>query len=248
MSKQGGLGDNLLVGGYDLSNDIGSLSRISGSHTVQDVTGIDKEAVERITLIRDGEISYTAFYNPSTDRAHDRLSILPTTDVVTTYLRGTVLGGESANLVGKQINYDGTRAADGSYILNVQALANAYGLEWAAQLTAGIDTHTTDGDDGTGVDFTAGQSFGLQAYLQVTAFSGTNATISVQHSNDNGTDPWANVTGGVFTQVTGANVTERIQTTRDRPIKRWLRVSSTGTFTSMSLAVTVAVNRSTVEF
>lgn len=246
MSKQSGLGDNLLIGGYELSNDIGSLSRISGSHAVQDVTGIDKSAVERITLVRDGEISYSAYYNPSADRAHDRLSLLPTADAITTYLRGTALGGEAAALVGKQINYDGTRAADGSYLFQVQALANAYGLEWGTQLTAGLVAHTTDGDDGTGVDFAAGQSFGLQAYLQVTEFTGTNATISIQDSDDNGVDPWTNVAS--FTVVTGAHTSERIQTSRTEAIKRYVRVSSTGTFTTMTLQVMVNVNKTAVEF
>ena len=48
MAKTSGLGDNCYVGGYDLSGDIGSLGKISGSVATIDVTGINKSAFERI--------------------------------------------------------------------------------------------------------------------------------------------------------------------------------------------------------
>ena len=38
MAKQGGLGDRLFVGGYNLSGDIGSVQRIAGGPAALDVT------------------------------------------------------------------------------------------------------------------------------------------------------------------------------------------------------------------
>lgn len=248
MSKQSGLGDNLYVGGYDLSGDIGAVNTIRGGPAVQDVTGIDKSAFERIGLLRDGEISFTSFFNPAVTRAHPRLSLLPVTDQVITYCRGTALGSPAACMVGKQINYDGNRADSGEYTLAVQALANGYGLEWGTQLTAGKRTDTT-ATSGTSVDLGTGSTaFGLQAYLQVFAFTGTSVTVKIQESSDNGAgDAFADVTGGTFTAATGIT-TQRIATSSGQTIERYLRVTTTGTFTNAIFSVVVVRNATAVTF
>src|SRR5882724_10756902 len=94
MTKQSGLGDNLYISGYDLSGDIGSLDSISGPQAVLDVTSIDKSAMQRIGGERDGLIEYTAFFDKQANQAHSRLSLLPTTDQMLTYCRGTAAVGE----------------------------------------------------------------------------------------------------------------------------------------------------------
>jgi len=143
VAKQTGLGDNCYVGGYDLSGDIGSLGSIAGSLATLDVTGIDKSAHERLGGLRDGNIAYNAFFNPAAGQAHPVLSALPTADQMVTYFRGTTLGNPAASMIGKQIDYAGTRAADGSFTFAVTAQANGYGLEWGEQLTPGKFTATS---------------------------------------------------------------------------------------------------------
>lgn len=246
MSKQGGLGDNFYVAGYDLSGDIASLQDIAGGPAVQTVTGIDKYAMERIGLLRDGRMSFTSYFNPSSGQAHDRLGNLPTTDVILSYFRGTTLGGEAACLNAKQVDYNGSRADSGAFTFNVSALGNAYGLEWGKNLTAGkrTDTAATDGDE---YDFAAETNFGLQAYLQVFAFTGTDVTIKLQESSDNGADTYVDVVGGGFTQVTGIT-SERIETARDLTVERYLRVVTTGTFSNVVFAVMVNKNVTEVNF
>ncbi|MEU6781495.1 hypothetical protein ABZ912_20005 [Nonomuraea angiospora] len=243
MAKQAGLGDRLFVAGYNLSGDIGSLGRIGGGVAgTQDVTGIDKSAFERIGLARDGSLEFSAFWNVATDRAHLRLSALPTSDQILTYCRGAALGSHAASLVGKQINYDPSRAADGSLTIAVQALANAYGLEWGRLLTAGIRTDTS-ATNGSSVDFGTGSTaFGLQAYLHVFAFTGTSVTVKLQESSDDGAgDAWADVTGGGFTAATGVT-SQRIETARGQTVERYLRVVTTGTFSNAQFAVSVTRN------
>lgn len=171
MAKTSGLGDNLLVAGYDLSGDIGSLSSISGSVAPLVVTGINKSAFERIGGRRDGAISFMAYFNPASNRAHPRLASLPRTDVMVSYLRGTTLGNAAASLIAKQINYDGTRADDGAFTFAVETQGNAYGLEWGQQLTAGLRTDTA-ATNGTGVAIDAD---GVP-YLQLPGTSGNTAT------------------------------------------------------------------------
>lgn len=247
MGKQSGLGDRLLVAGYDLSGDIGSIGRIGGGPAPLEVTGIDKSAMERIGGLRDGALEWSAWFNPDTDRAHLRLSSLPTSDQVVTYLRGTTLGNAGACLVGKQINYDPNRGDDGSLTIGVQALANGYGLEWGTQLTAGVraDTAATNGNS---VDSGVSTDHGLQAYLQVTAFTGTSVTVKLQQSSDDGgADAWADVTGGGFTAATGIT-TQRIATAAGQTVERYLRLVTTGTFSAASFSVVVVRNETAVTF
>lgn len=242
MAKQSGLGDALYISGYDVSGDIGAVNGIGGGPSLLDVTGIDKSAFERIGGVRDGHIDFTSFFNPTAGRSHPRLSLLPTSDVLVTYFRGTALGGSSANLVAKQLNYDPTRADDGAFTFAVGNQGNGFGLEWGTNLTAG---KRTDGSatSGTGVDFGTGSTlFGLQAYLHVFAFTGTSVTVKLQESSDNGAgDAWADVVGGGFTAATGVT-SQRIATSGSQTIERYLRVTTTGTFTNAVFAVSVNRN------
>lgn len=247
MPKQSGLGDNLYVAGYNLSGDIGSLSRIGGGPAALEITGIDKSAVERIGGLRDGAMEFTSWFNPSTDQAHKRLSTLPTTDVLVSYFRGTTLGNPSAALIAKQINYDGTRGDDGAFSFNVQATSNGYGIEWGRSLTAGIRTDTS-ATNGSSVDDTASTSFGLQAYLHVFAFTGTSVTVKLQESSDDGgSDAFVDVTGGGFTAATGVT-SQRIATATNLTVERYLRIVTTGTFSNAQFAVTVVRNSATPSF
>src|SRR4051812_4445470 len=107
MAKQGGMGDNLYVAGYDFSGDIGSLESIHGGPAALDDTGIDKSAYERMGGLRDGGMDFTSYFNKAAGAEHLRLSPLPLTDVLLSYLRGTALGGNAACLNAKQTNYDG---------------------------------------------------------------------------------------------------------------------------------------------
>lgn len=248
MAKSSGLGDNLYIAGYDLSGDINALGSIGGGPATLDTTGIDKSAMERIGGVRDGRLQMVSFFNPATNRSHLRLSTLPTADVIATYFRGTTLGGASANIVAKQLNYDGTRGDDGAFTFAVEAQANGYGLEWGTSLTAG---KRTDGSatNGSSVDFGTGSTaFGLQAYLHVFAFTGTSVTVKLQESSDNGSgDAFADVTGGAFTAATGIT-SQRIATASGQTVERYLRVVTTGTFSDAVFAVSVVRNEVAVTF
>lgn len=247
MSKQGGLGDNFYIAGYDISGDIASLQDIGGGPAVLPTTGIDKSAMERIGGVRDGKMSFNSYFNDASNQAHSRLKTLPRTDTIMSYFRGTVLGTEAACLNAKQVNYDPSRNEDGSLMFKVDGVGSGYGLEWGKQLTAG---KRTDGSatDGTGVDFLSAASFGLQAYLQVFAFTGTSVTIKLQESSDNGVgDAWVDVTGGGFTVVSGIT-SERIETSRTLAVERYLRVVTTGVFSNAVFAVMVNKNLASVVF
>ncbi|MCI0690230.1 MAG: hypothetical protein L0Y54_23780, partial [Sporichthyaceae bacterium] len=200
--------------------------------------------------LRDGAMTWTAWFNPAANAAHDRLSDLPTSDQILTYCRGTLLGSPAAALVGKQVNYDPKRGEDGSLTMEVQTVGSGFGLEWLDQLTAGSDNLAGAGA-GAGLDYgaaTGTTAFGLQAWLHVLAFTGTSATVAVQHSNDNGGgDPYTDITGAVFAPASGIGA-QRVETARGESVKRWLRVNVTGTFSNLDFAVAVAKNLTAVSF
>lgn len=240
MAKQSGLGMNGYVGGYNLSGDITSLGKISGTVATLDVTSIDKSAYERIGGLRDGGIDFTAWFNPSALQEHAALSTLPTTDVHVMVTVGTAIGSPAACCVAKQVNYDPTRAQDGSLTFGVSAQANGFGLEWGDLLTAGVRTDTA-ATNGTSLDGLASTSFGWQAYLQVFSFTGTSCTVTLQDSADNAA--FASFTGSAFTAAT-ARTTERIAGAAGSTVRRYVRAVTSGTFSSCAFAVTFVRNQS----
>jgi hypothetical protein len=243
MAKQGGLGDALYYGGFDLSGDVQALGNVGGGPALLDFTDITQGAMSRQGGLRDGRLEWTSFFNPgiAANAAHGLLSALPRGDVLVTYCRGTVLGASAACLNGKQVNYDGTRGADGSFMFAVSGQANAFGLEWGKLLTAGMRTDTA-ATLGTSIDTGAALSFGAQAYLHVNALTGTDVTVKVQDSADNTT--FADVAGLSFTQVTSGPSTQRIATANNAAIRRYIRAVTvtTGGFTSATFAVVINKN------
>lgn len=241
MAKETGLGANYYLDGYDLSGDTGSLEKISKALNPIALTGIDKLAYERKAGQLTGAIDWTSFWNPT--GAHPPLKLMPRTDRVASYWHRTTLGAPVASMVCKQTDYVGTRTPEGGFTLKVMTLSNAWWLDWGLGCTAGKRTDTA-ATNGTGVDFTAAANFGLQAYLQVFSFTGTDATVKLQGSSDNAVgDPYADITGGTFTVVASAPTAERIATSRTQAIERWIRVVTTGTFSSLVFAIHVTVNR-----
>jgi hypothetical protein len=87
---------------------------------------------------------------------------------------------------------------------------------------------------------------GAQAYLQVTSFTGTSVTVAVQDSADNST--FAAVTGLTFTAVTAAPAWQRLATAGTATLRRYVRVVTTGTFSSATFAVMANRNLSSTSF
>lgn len=244
MSKQSGLGDNFFIDAYNLSGDVMALDTISNSRDVLPATGIDKSAMERMQGLRDGHMEVSCFFNDAAGQAHPVLSTLPTTDRVATYCRSTTLGKPAASMVAKQIGYDGSRGDDGSFTLKTELQANGYGLEWGNQLTAGKRTDTT-ATNGSSYDYGASigtTAFGLQMYVHLLSFTGTSVTIKVQSSTDNGAgDAFADITGATSGALTAAGAV-RVATATNVNVERYLRVVTTGTFTSAVFVVNVVRN------
>lgn len=118
-------------------------------------------------------------------------------------------------------------------IASTTSISDATPLTWTVQGTAFLSSHSV---------------FGGQAYLQVFSFTGTDATVKLQHSHDNST--FADITGGGFTAVTSAPTTQRIATTAALEIRRYVRAVTTtsGGFTSLVFNVMFTNNLTSTVF
>lgn len=247
MAKQSGLGDRLFFGGYDIAADINAISNISTPRQTLPGTDITMSGMARLYGERDGSAEFTSYFNPSAGQAHDVLSVLPTTDVHTMYLRGTTRGNWGIGLVGKQVDYAPTRGDDGSLTITSSVQANAYGLDWGRQLTAGKQTDASAANSAS-VDLgsvgTAGTvAFGFQAYLQVFSLGSGTPTVKIQTSSDDGAgDAFSDLTDGTFGAVTAPSVSRIQSSSATLSVERYVRVVTTGTFTNLVFAVVFTRN------
>jgi hypothetical protein len=248
MPKASGIGDNFYAGAFNISGDINSLGAISAPLATLDVTDITQSAPERIAGLADGNISFTALWNSDADHAVDIFRDMSRADVQLSYFHTQVVGAPAASMVAKKLSFEPNRGADGDLKVGVTAQANGYGLEWGKQLTPGVFTSAVN-FSGTGLDTAASAAFGGQLYVHIFGLTGTDAIVSVQHSNDDGVgDAYAAVDSNSagFT-ATGVG-SFRTQTGRTATVKRWVRIRVTGTFTNLVIAANFVKNQSLVNF
>lgn len=117
MAKESGLAWTTLSvddsGGTarDIRNDITNF-QFATPRNVQDVTGIDKSAIERLLLLADFTITLNGVFNDATNLSHAVFKTVPSTSVA----RTVSLGVSGQTLANECIftDYALTRAADGS--------------------------------------------------------------------------------------------------------------------------------------
>ena len=135
MAKETGLGwttasvDDSASAVKTIINDITNMS-FATPRGVQDVTGIDKSAMERLLLLADASVDLNGVFNDAVDQSHDVFKTVPSTSVartVTLTVSGQTLAGEFLFS-----DYALTRAADGSFTWSAPgALADGTVPTWA---------------------------------------------------------------------------------------------------------------------
>ena len=169
---------------------------------------------------------------------HNALSTLPVADEVASYFPGAAFGNAAACVLGKQINYDGTRDNKGALTAQVEVDSNGFGMEWGIALTPGLRADTA-ATNGTGIDNGVLTAFGAQAYFNLVAIIGTSVDIIVEHSIDNITYNTLIDFGSQAAIGSGRGFVSNVTT-----VNRWIRVKTTGTFTYAQFAV--MFNRNTI--
>ena len=95
----------------DIKNDILDFS-FATPRAVQDVTGIDKSAIERLLLLADFSITLNVAFNDATDKSHDVFKTVPSTSVARTVL--LTVSGQILTVEVLFTDYPLTRGADGA--------------------------------------------------------------------------------------------------------------------------------------
>jgi hypothetical protein len=116
MAKETGLGwsalsvDNSAGSPNDIKNDITNLT-LATPRGVQDVTGIDKSAYERLLLLADGTVTLNGVFNDASNKAHDTFKTVPSTSVNRTTT--ITVSGDTLAMEMLYTDYGLTRAASG---------------------------------------------------------------------------------------------------------------------------------------
>ena len=232
MAKQSGISDAIYVGGRDLSGNVTSVDTVSARRATIDTPTIDSAAMVRLQGQADGEITVTSWFDDGTNLEHDAFSPLPTTDVTVLYCRGTAADSPAAGLVAKQINYDGSKSQDKALTLNVQCLSSGgVPLEWGVLLQAEA-THSSAGSSSSKDDGSS-TSNGLAAYLQLIDINSGSPTFKIEDSANNSS--WADLVS--FTAVANGNEPTAQRVEVSGTVNRYLRVTSTGTFSNAKFII-----------
>ncbi len=250
MGIQSGIGQRFYVNQFDLSGDVGAIGSFVDSRNQQDITTVLDTAMRRLPLLKDGALTYTAFFDTAVGAEHLTLRGLPQSANVTWCIQGTAVGNATGSLVANHTDYPATRAQDGSLVLTPTAAANGFGIQWGNLLTTATQTFASAAS-GTYIDdyvpsFPTGDLpsvHGLAAYVHAISIGSGSATVHIQDSTDH--ISFSDVTGAVSTAISSAG-TQRLVTSSTQAVNRYLRVNVTGTFTN--LVCVVAVCRYIAEF
>jgi len=114
------------------------------------------------------------------------------------------------------------------------------GVKASATAALGVCLHEHSQEDSTGdfssVDGTAQSTNGATAFLHVTQFDGTNATVTVEDSANDST--FGSLVA--FTQATGLTSEKK---TVAGDVEQYVRVNLAGTFTTITFVVSFARHR-----
>jgi hypothetical protein len=235
MAKKSGLGQQIFVHGYDLSGDVAAIDNAGSPRNLLEITAVNASGIERLVGLSDGNLSVSSWFNDATEQEHAAFSGLVTTDRILTWALGATRGDVAACLVAKQLNYDGSRGTDGSLSFSIDSQADGISLDWCNTLTTGKETHSSAGSS-TSRDDGAATTAGMVAYLEITDCDSGTPTVTIQESSDNGSsDAWANCM--VFSSVGYASTPTAERSTMSGTVKRYLRVTTTGTFSNLDFCV-----------
>jgi len=240
MAKKSGLGQSFYIGGYDLSGDVGAISSIGSPRTLLDITGINKSAIERVNGQGTGNLEFNTWFNDAALAEHVILSSLPTTDTSVVYAFGGAVGDTAALLTAKQVNYDWSRGADGSFQGTVQCQSTGYPLEWGVMLTAADDTHSS-ATSSSSKDDGASTASGIAGYLQIIDIASGTPTVKIQHSSNDSS--WSDLV--TFSAVANGAEPAFERKEASSTVNRYLRITTTGTFTDLDFVVAYRRGEST---
>ncbi len=226
-----GKGGAVLWAATDLSAYLNNVDAAATADTAE-VTTFGGSAKSYVAGTRDATLSLSGFFDGGVGAVDEVLAAaLAGTAAVTIAPAGAGAIGNRAQLA-SVIETGYTVTAPVADAVSISAEAQVTGGLASGIILADLVARTATGNT-TANDNTASSSGGAVAHLHLTAFTGTDITIKVQHSADNST--WVDLI--TFAQLT-ATGSERKSATGT--VNRYLRVNIAGTFTTATFAVAIA--------
>lgn len=111
MAKESGIGMTLTVNSNNIANDVKSLD-VATPREVQDVTGLDKSAIERILLLADASVDLNGVFNDAATFSHVTLKTAATASAGVVVAIG--ISGQTLSMTMVQTDYALSRGDDGS--------------------------------------------------------------------------------------------------------------------------------------
>ena len=238
MAKVNGLNVRLYVEGYDLSGDANALSGLGYTSELLDVTTLDVEAKKRIVGIADAEVSVDAFFDPASNLSHavwtSNSGKQPTADQDVLVPMGSAVGDPCVGLVSKQGTMTTTRSPGSAISASATyTTSDGSGLEFGTMLTAHDDTHSSAGS-GSVMDGGAATSNGGAGYLHLFSLASGSVTVKIQECATSDGSYTDLVT---FSTVAAAAAPTSERLTMSGTVARYLKVTTTGTFSNAKIAV-----------
>jgi hypothetical protein len=216
---------------YDLSAFLNSFEGAATADTAE-VTTFGSTAKSYVAGQKDATISLGGFFDGAAAAVDEVLAAaLAGSSVVTLAAAGAGAIGNRAQ-VAQAIHTSYNVTAPVGDAVTITAEAQVSGGLASGVVLANLIARTATGNT-SAVDNAASTSAGAAATFHLTAFSGTNVTVKVQHSADNST--WVDLI--TFAQLTAIGSEYKAAT---GTINRYLRVNVAGTFTSVTFAVACA--------
>lgn len=126
MAKVSGLTTTFTVASNDISNDITSFG-IDTPYGVQDITGLDKSAMERLVLRADATGTITGVFNAAANKSHATFK----TPGSKTFVIAFAAAAATATFTAVTSNYALNFNADGSLTFSVNyALSSGTAVAW----------------------------------------------------------------------------------------------------------------------
>tara|TARA_R110002110_G_scaffold296240_3_gene510473 strand:- start:324 stop:1043 length:720 start_codon:yes stop_codon:yes gene_type:complete len=234
MAKTSGLDTRIYVEGTDLSGDVSALSGIGSNQALSDVTTLDLAATARLSGLKDGTLSCSAFFDNAAAKGHAIWTALsgkiPIADQNVFVPLGTSIGDPVLMLVSKQGTYNVDRPNGGPVSCSVDyQAANGTSPDFGKLLTGG-KVSDSSGTTYSAIDNAASSADGMRAMIQSFSLVSGSATCTIQDSPDNITYG----TLGTFTVVTG-KTSELISVSGT--VERYVRLLTSGTFSTLVLCV-----------
>ena len=237
MAKESGLNVRLYVEGKDMSGSANALDGAGYSQAMLETTPLNTSAATRITGLADGTLSVNGYFDTSDDApwAEDS-GKLPSSDAVVLVALSSAVGDPSVGMNAKEGEFNVSRSSGSAISIASSFSGNGMGGEFGEMLTAHDDTHSSAGS-GTVVDSGASSSSGGAGYVQVISLGSGSVVVNLQESTSSG-GSYSNFM--TFSTVAAAAAPSAERLTMEGTVQRYIKVTTTGTFSNAKIAVAFA--------